>query len=205
MPMFLEFPGTESGSWFTCLSEFEAREMTYQSGVNLLYLSWELTLKLNCQKQVTSLLMKIPRELQRQTTWVGCECHSGVNRLCRAWRKPSAQEGGRRPTKFLYFSTLRSGSQPLLPSDPGSRHGAGSRIAYGRVLSQSLGIGSSWAGVLSLAPLSSWRPLGRYWQSLGDRLKKFCLLGKVLGRVLSGNFPLLWQNLEQMFDWNHLH
>lgn len=153
---------------------------------------------------MTSILMKIPRELQKQTSWVECACHSGVNQPMRCLKENSAQGKRSWPHKFLYFISQHPDlvPNPLLLSDPCLCRWASYRIACICALSQ-----RDWVSCneLSLGPtidpiqlLKAPRGDGAVgWQSSG-------CFRRFLSRIFPGNFPFLWQHLEQMFGWNHI-
>lgn len=130
MPLFLEFPGTKSGSWFTVVFEsFESKKNYNQSGVNLLYLSWELTLKLNCQRQWPLYSCKSPGHDPSKLLEENVDAISG-------WIGLTAPEGAD-PVSFVLISQHSDlVHNPLLLSDLCFCCQAGSRIAGGGVSSQ---------------------------------------------------------------------
>lgn len=122
--------------------------------------------------------MKIPRELQKPTSWVECECHSGVNQpVHRLKENAQPEKEGADPTSFYtsflntqiwflthcFCPTRVSAAEPVtdLPVDVPCHRETG----Y---------LERTWAWVPPLTPFSSRRPLRR-WCS---RLAKFWLLFK---------------------------
>lgn len=127
-----------------------------QSGVNLLYLSWELTLKLNCQKRWPLCSWKSPGNYKGRLLEWNVNVILGWISLCSsAWRKLLIP---RRKELTLQVFVLLSERldlipNPLLLSDPGFCCWAGHRIACGYVMSRRLG------GYLEIAELgSNYRP-----------------------------------------------
>lgn len=108
-----------------------------QSGVNLLYLSWELTLKLNCQRQWPLYSWKSPRNYKSRLLEWNANVILGWISPCTAWRK-TAQEGRSWPHKLLFSISQHPElvPNPLLLSDLSFCRWAGYSIVCGCVLSQ---------------------------------------------------------------------